>query len=218
MKKRTGIFGGTFDPIHSGHLRVAEEVRELFDLDKMIFIPAYIQPLKDAHAAACAKHRLEMARQAVADNPYFEVNDCEVRREGPSYTVDTLDQIQSTCPKARLYFLLGSDAWLNITLWHDYMRLFESAELVVMSRPGYNVAPPDEVLPLEAAGSLCYDGERYAYPSGGGVRFAQVTWLDISGTLIRKKCKEGKSIKYLVHPAVEEYIRREKLYAASPEQ
>jgi len=212
MRNRIGIFGGTFDPIHLGHLRVAEEVRELLSLDKVIFVPAYIQPLKEAHAAADVKHRLEMARLAVANNPDFEVDDCEARREGSSYTVDTLDQIHKRDQEARLFFLLGSDAWMNIALWRDYMKLFELAQLVVMSRPGYEAAPPEEILPLEAARRLCYDGERYGYSSGDGVRFVQVTWLDISGTLIRKMCREGKSIKYFVPTAVEAYISKEKLY------
>ena len=212
MTEQIGIFGGTFDPIHYGHLRVAEEVREILSLSEIIFLPSCIQPLKDADSTAEAGRRLGMVRAAVADNPCFKVDDCEISRGGESYTVDTLDSFRTSRSQAKLFFLMGSDAWMNITLWRDYMRLFELAEFVVMTRPGYEAAPPDSVLPLEAAERLCYDGQRYVHPSGGGVRFVPVTWLDISGTVIRDRCREAKSIKYLVPPAVEEYILREKLY------
>jgi len=212
MQERIGIFGGTFDPIHYGHLRVAEEVRELLALDKLVFIPAHVQPLKDGSNSADAKHRLQMTHLAVPDNPHFEVDDCEINRGGASYTVDTLDHYRKNNIGSSLFFIIGSDAWLHIALWRDYMVLFELSELVVMTRPGYEAAPPEKVLPVEAAKRFCYDGGRYVYSMGGGIRFVSVTWLDISATYIRKRCMEGKSIKYLVHPEVEKYIMKENLY------
>ena len=212
MQERVGIFGGTFDPIHYGHLRVAEEVREMLTLEKVVFIPAYVQPLKSDLSPAEPTHRLKMARLSVADNSLFDVDDCEICRGGASYTVDTIEHFRKNNKRTSLFLILGSDAWLNITHWYDYRRLFELSEVVVMTRPGYDAASIDKILPLELAKRFCYDGERFAYSANSGVRFVSVTWLDISGTLIRKRCMEGKSIKYLVHPEVEKYILKERLY------
>jgi nicotinate-nucleotide adenylyltransferase len=153
-----------------------------------------------------------MARLSVADNSFFDVDDCEISRGGASYTVDTLGHFLNKNKEASLFLILGSDAWLNITLWYDYTRLFDLSEVVVMNRPGYEAAPIDKILPLEVAKRFCYDGERFVYSKNSGVRFVSVTRLDISGTHIRQRCAAGKSIKYLVHPEVEKYILKERLY------
>ena len=213
MKEKIGIFGGTFDPIHTGHLRVAEEVRENLDLDRVIFVPAHIQPLKIAGKAAEADHRLEMAKLAVEANPRFEVDNCEILRGGASYTVETLEYYGNKKPDAGIFFIIGSDAWQSITLWRDYERLFELAMVVVMTRPGYRAATPGEVLPSGISGRFEKDGDTYSLGSEGGVRFVSVSRLDISGTSIRELLKAGKSVKYIVPTAVEEYLRKNKLYS-----
>jgi len=213
MKGKIGILGGTFNPIHYGHLRSAEEVREQLGLEKVIFIPAFIQPLKNSGENFEAGHRLEMTRIAVRDNPFFEVDDCEIRRGGDSYTVDTLEHYRKNYPQAQLHFIVGSDSWKTIAHWKRYEKLFELAWMVIMNRKDDPLRPPEKVLPVEVADRLCYDGDKYVHPAGGGVLFVSVTSLAISATEIRGRCKRRKSVRYLLPPRVHDYIQREKLYA-----
>jgi len=213
MKERIGIFGGTFDPIHYGHLRSAEEIRERFDLGKVIFVPPFVHPLKSGDGAASARHRIEMARLAVQGNPAFDVSDFEVGRGEVSYTVVTLDHFREKYPSAELFFILGMDGWLEITSWYRYHRLFEQAHIVVHSRPGYPFKGPEEVLPGEMASKFSYRGESYKHQSGKNLWFIPVTDLKVSATEIRRRRSEGKSIRYLLPPQVLEFIEKHNLYA-----
>lgn len=212
ITNRIGIFGGTFDPIHFGHLRAGEEVRELLELEKIVFIPACIQPLKETGKIASAKHRLDMVKLAISDNPHFVVDDCEIKRGGSSYTVDTLDYYRKNNPSADIYLIVGADSWSSITLWREYRRLFDMANVVVMNRPGFDAEPPEKILPLEIERRLSYDGKRYMGENGRTVVFTSITMLDISGTIIRKKSMGKKTVKYLVPPSVEKYIAEHNLY------
>jgi nicotinate-nucleotide adenylyltransferase len=213
---KIGLFGGTFDPIHWGHLRSAEEVRERFRLDRVIFIPTSIQPLKNS-AATPARDRLAMARLATKDNPAFTVSDVEVKRTGKSFTIDTLREIVRRRPNDSIFFIIGMDAFRDIGRWKDFKRLFTLANFVVTSRPGSRDRFGAAVLPVAARKSFCYDRARDAFRHESGTRlyFLKLTDIAISASEIRAKVKAEKSIRYLVPPQVERYIKRRGLYRTS---
>lgn len=190
------MFGGTFNPVHLGHLRAAEEVREALGLSRVVFMPARIPPHKTPTGVAPPDARLELVRRAVSGNPFFEVSDAELRREGPSYTVDTLAELaRELGPGARLWFLLGIDAYREIHTWHRFEEIFGLADIAVMRRP-----PDDGNLPLPTGIELEFSARdgRLRHSSGREVRFVPVTLLDISSTQIRNALSEGRSIRYLV--------------------
>lgn len=211
---KTGILGGTFNPIHLAHLRIAEEVREACALDEVAFIPAAIPPHKARQEAAPFADRLAMVQAAIADNPHFRVSDLEARRSGKSFSVDTLAILREADPDGERYFIVGLDSFRDITSWKEYLRLFELAHLVVTARPGVELPDPLAVLPVAARRDFCYDDQlkKLRHRSGNEVIFLEETRLDISSTLIRHKVAAGKSIRYLVPPAVAAYIDRHGLY------
>lgn len=213
---KIGIFGGTLNPIHSGHLRAAEEVREEFGLDKILFIPSAFPPHKRKEDVESSKHRIEMTRIAIEGNPYFDFSDMEVKRGGFSYSVDTVDEVKKNQPEAEIYFILGVDAFFEIDSWKDYRRFLSLCNFIIVTRPGYEKKSLGESLPLEVRSDFCYDSAKgyYGHTSGHYLNFLEVTLLDISSTEIRKRLKTGKSVKYLLPQRVEEYIKNNKLYAA----
>ena len=198
---RIGVLGGSFDPIHIGHLIIAEEARTRLSLERVIFVPAALQWLKKVPHAASPEGRLEMVRLAVASHPAFEVSDVEVRRPGPSYTVDTLALLQDRLgPAAELFFILGLDSLAELPQWHEPQRLLQLCRLVAVPRPGE--ASPD-------MGAL--EGQL------PGLRARLVTLegapgIAVSSSVLRARLARGESVRYLVPEAVEEYIRREGLY------
>ncbi|MBI5016589.1 MAG: nicotinate (nicotinamide) nucleotide adenylyltransferase [Deltaproteobacteria bacterium] len=200
-----GVFGGTFNPVHLAHLRVAEEVREAVRLDRVLFVPARLPPHKRSVEVASPAERLAMVRDAVAGNPGFEVSDLELRREGPSYSVDTLEALRSGLGHGdQLWFLLGADSFRDIHTWHRYREIFRVADLAVMRRPpdlGHLPPPPG------MAGALTATDGGYRHDSGHEVRFVPVTLLDISSTQIRRSLAEGRSVRYLVPDAVRARLR-----------
>ncbi|HEY1370882.1 MAG TPA: nicotinate-nucleotide adenylyltransferase [Candidatus Binatia bacterium] len=213
---KIGLFGGTLDPIHFGHLRSAEEVREAFRLDRIVFIPTSIQPLKQSSASAGAD-RLKMARLATADNRAFTVSDIEIRRPGKSFTIDTLRAFAARYPKAELFFIIGMDAFRDIGRWKDFKDLFALANFVVTSRPGSSAAMGRGAIPVAARKGFWYDRARgsFRHKSGSRIYFQKLTDIAISASDIRDKVKRGKSIRYLVPAKVERYIGRRGLYRAS---
>ena len=207
---RYGILGGTFDPIHYGHLRFAEEARELFALDGVIFIPVGIPPHKDVNRISPAELRLRMVKLAIAGNPLFCTSDIEISRPEMSYSVETIKEIKGQSgEEVELYFLVGYDAFQEIGTWKDYQELLSLCHFVVATRAGQGGGLPLEVAPL-----FWYDedGGRYIHTSGHALYMVEVTALDISSTKIREAVRQGRSIRYLVPPQVEELIRREDLY------
>ena len=146
MKRRIGIMGGTFDPIHMGHLITAEMVRADAHLDEILFIPSARPPHKDGARAASAEDRLIMTAYAVAENPHFSVSDIELKRDGPSYTVDTITQLRSNLGDTELFFITGADAMNDLYLWHEPEQLLRSCRFIVATRQG---VPLDEVLIAE---------------------------------------------------------------------
>ena len=211
---KTGILGGTFNPVHYGHLRIAEEVREAFRLDRVMFLPAATPPHKDVAAEVSFDHRLAMVRAAVADHPAFEVSDLEGERDGKSYSVHTLEILARRHPDDLFYFIMGMDSFLDITSWKEWRRLFALAHIVVTARTGFGVDDPQAALPVAVAGEFCYDQRSCClrHVSGKSLVFLEETRLDISSTRLRAMVREGRSLRYLVPPSVDAYIRQQRLY------
>ena len=211
---KIGLFGGTFDPIHWGHLRSAEEVREAFRLDRIHFIPAAVPPLKRKAATTPALDRLAMVRRAIAGNPAFAVSDVELRRPGKSFSIDTLRYFRRRRPKDALYFILGMDAFHDIGMWKDFQELFSLSHFIITSRPDCGELFKLGDIPVAARKLFCYDLQKNAYRHRSGTRlhYFKLTDIAISASDIRFRVKAGKSIRYLVPPAVERYIRRRGLY------
>ncbi|HBR16605.1 MAG: nicotinate (nicotinamide) nucleotide adenylyltransferase [Deltaproteobacteria bacterium RIFCSPLOWO2_12_FULL_43_16] len=211
---RIAIMGGTFNPIHLGHLRIAEEVREAFNLDKAIFIPTYQPPHKDNGSLISPEHRLEMVRLAIKDNPFFEASDIEIKRGGRSYSVVTLRSLHEKYPGIDISFIVGTDSFNDITTWCEYEELFKLANFIVIPRSGYAVKKIGEVLPVELARRFWYDAEKGVYSNDYGtfVTYMETTFFGISASKIRESIKQGSSTRYLLPKEVEGYIAKNKLY------
>ena len=210
---RLGILGGTFDPIHFGHLRLAEEVGEELNLEKVYLIPAAIPPHKERRPITPFSHRLKMIELAVRESPILEVLDLEGRRQGLSYSIETLQQFhQLFGSELDLYFILGIDAFLEIETWKDFRRLFNYAHFVVIQRPGVSAVQLKPFLTSLGLDPKEEDQEdRFVFPSGHSLIYLAPTLMDISSTAIRKKASGGKSIRFLVPDAVRSYIIKNEL-------
>jgi len=208
-----GVFGGTFDPIHYGHLRLAETAREALGLARVRLIPAG-QPPHRATPGAAGAHRLAMARLAAADNPAFEVDPAEVEAAQASYTILSLERLRAELgPRRPLVLLLGVDAFLGLPTWRRWTELFDFAHLAVANRPGYSLGgaamPP--ALAEQVSRRQAPPDTLGAAPAGRLVQFA-MTPLAISATDIRARCAAGQSLRYLLPPPVVDYISRHQLY------
>jgi nicotinate-nucleotide adenylyltransferase len=213
---KIGIFGGTFDPIHYGHLRSAEEVRGLFELQKVIFIPAAYPPHKDEKKVTEPIHRLEMVRIAISDNPFFDLSDIEFRRDGKSYSIETIKLLINKYGEGvPLFFILGSDAFAEIDTWKSFEEVLSITNFIVIERPGIKEFNLEGLLPEHVYRKFRWDKNREAFihESGCGVYFRRCTQMDISSTKIREIVRRKGSIKYLLPKSVEEYIYREDLYS-----
>ncbi len=211
---KIGIFGGTFNPVHFAHLRIAEEVRERCALDRILFMPAKLPPHKELDERVPFAHRLAMVEAATAENEAFAVSDLEARREGKSYSVHTLEILRRENPEDEFYFLMGMDSFAEIASWKEYERLFTLAHIVVISRPGAPGGDPLSLLPVAIADEFCYDyaAKKLNHKSGFSVIFTEETYLDISSTKIRGLVGDGRSFRYLTPGVVERYIYRHTLY------
>ena len=211
-----GIFGGTFDPIHYGHLRLAEEMAAALDLREVRFIPSGQPPHRDAPQTS-ASHRLEMVRRAITGNPCFVLDEREVHRAQqqnarPSYTVDTLNELRAEVgPAQPLYLLLGADAFLGLPSWHEWRRLFELAHIVVAERAGtsWQQAMGDD-LQHEVQARRVNDVANCG--PVGTVQIMQMTPLAISARVIREALAAQKSVRYLLPDAVLDYLQQQQLY------
>ncbi|NLT21658.1 MAG: nicotinate (nicotinamide) nucleotide adenylyltransferase [Syntrophorhabdus sp.] len=211
----TGVFGGTFNPVHMGHLRVAEEIREDFHLDSVYFIPSHVPPHKEA-AGGLPGERLRMLRVAVRGNAFFKVSDMEIRRGGVSYTIDTLKRLERRFDD--IYFIIGVDAFREIHTWYHYEELFYHAGFIVMTRPASPPSGIPEMLPGAVRGKLTVLGDGvYRHESGRKIHLYPVTKMDISSTKIRDLLRGERSIRYLVPPGVEKIIIERGLYRFSDE-
>lgn len=212
-----GVFGGTFDPVHYGHLRLAEEAAERLKLAEVRFIPTGEPPHRSAPGAN-AHHRLAMVRLAVAENPMFAVDDREIRRAGPGYTVDTLTELRAELGSTRpLALLMGADAFLDLATWRRWETLFQLAHVVVAYRPGFPVDAWQARMPVPLAREY---GARLAQQPlaahlapAGGIFVLPIAELDIAATGIRDAVRKRMSPRYLLPDSVLDYIRAEHLYA-----
>ena len=205
-----GIFGGTFDPVHFGHLRPALEVQQALGLNEVRFIPAGQPPHRETPFTTTPQ-RLSMLRAAIEDQPGFVVDERELRREGPSYMVDTLASLREEVGQTPLCLILGYDAFLGLPGWHQWNSLIELAHLVITHRPGWNHDELDDA--LQSLVKQCETGvERLSEQAAGGLLFVPVTQLDISATIIREQIRAGQDIRYLLPDTVYRIIREQKLY------
>jgi nicotinate-nucleotide adenylyltransferase len=203
---RVGIFGGTFDPVHLGHLILAEQAREQAGLDAVWFIPAPRPPHKDEAGLTRFEQRVEMLELALAGNPAFRVDELEKERTGPSYTVDTLAELHRRYPDDEFFLLVGSDTIRDLKDWYQPRRVLELAGLVVMARPGH-VIPKDAELRT-----------RVELPEAVPLRLvvAESPQIDISSRDLRRRAAAGRSIRYFLPRAVEIYILDKHLYRPEP--
>ncbi|MGZ3524242.1 MAG: nicotinate-nucleotide adenylyltransferase [Thermodesulfobacteriota bacterium] len=214
QSRRVGLFGGTFNPIHLGHLRGAEEIREMFHLEEVTFVPSSIPPHKKTEKVIEASHRLEMVRLAVSGNSNFSVSDVEISRPGKSYSVETIRYFRER-HQDPFFFILGRDAFLEIETWKDFQKLFFLCHFIVMTRPGLQKETPS--LPRALAPNFRYalEEKAWVHVSGYMLYFKEISFLDISSTKVRKLIEKGSSVKYLIPPEVETYIRKHSLYRRS---
>jgi nicotinate-nucleotide adenylyltransferase len=202
---RVGVFGGTFDPVHFGHLILAEQAREQGQLDQVWFIPAARPPHKREDELTRFDYRAEMLSLAIAGNPAFQILELEKERPGPSYTVDTLTELRRRTPAADFWLLIGSDTLEDLGSWHERQRVPELAGLLVMPRPGHAV-PDVERARRELGVTL-----------GAELRMhvLEVPQIDISSRDLRRRAAAGRSLRYLLPRAVEVYIREKHLYRSA---
>jgi nicotinate-nucleotide adenylyltransferase len=193
---RLGLMGGTFDPVHIGHLVIAEEARFEFALDRVVWLPAGDPPHKDATVTP-AEHRYAMVVLATAEHPSFEVSRFELEREGPSYTLNTILHFRETEPEAELFFITGADAILEILTWHRHEEVVQSCEFIAVTRPGYDLSRLTGVLPPE------YMARIHTIEAPG---------IDVSSTSVRRRVCADEPIRYLVPDAVHAYIAKQGLY------
>jgi len=202
--KRIGIFGGTFNPIHHGHLLAAQAVLEAFALDQVLLVPCQISPFKkelDSAATLAAQHRLEMVRLSIAGDKRFEVCELELQRPGVSYTIDTIRQLKKEEPESRLFLIVGMDTLLDLYRFREAEALVELCDVITVQRPGCHECPaPAQLHFPEAVTSRLINN------------IIRGRWCDISSSEIRQRVAEGRSIRYWVPLAVEEYIQQNRLY------
>jgi len=197
----TALFGGSFNPIHYGHLLLAHDVREQLSLDRVVFMPAGVPPHKPARDIAPAADRHAMVALAIADNPGFEVSDLELRRAGPSYTVDTLQALG--VPASELFLIIGSETFLDLLSWREPRRLATLCRLVVVPRSG-SAFDPDGDAARKVVGEIGLEPE--------DILVTHATSLPLSASELRARASARRSLRYRVPPAVAEYIARRGLY------
>ncbi len=219
---KIGLFGGTFNPIHCAHLRTALEVKEGFGLKRIVLVPAAIPPHKNSDQVAGAEDRLHMLRLAVKDNPDFSVSDVELKRKGPSFTIDTVKHFRALYDQsAFLFFIIGSDAFCELDTWKSHLELLSSIPFIVMVRPDSICRDVDakldeirEFLLKKISKNYVFHqpDSGYVHPELPPVYIHKVTPMDISSTGIRALIHHNRSIQYLVPPDVEQFIKTKGLY------
>ncbi len=202
---RIGLFGGTFNPIHLGHLRAAEEARERIFLEKVIFIPTGTPPLK-SHRIIESAERLRLVKVAVAENPYFEVSDIEINQPGKSYTVETVHKMKKLYSAHELFFIVGIDAFMDMPLWYKPESILSAIDFIVLTRPGY---PPgllksssyiadDSIKDIECISDDIENAITLKLKGGRSIIILNITGINISSSMIRERIETGRSLRYLV--------------------
>lgn len=199
---RIGIFGGTFNPIHTGHLIVAQDALEALKLDRVLFVPCAEPPHKKLHKLASAEHRLRMIKAAIKQDKRFAVSDIELKRGGRSYTIDTVRALCKQQPAVKWYFIIGSDSFIELHAWRDIETLARLCLFAVVARPGFDA---NKLVACQAG----LDAATFKRASS---HFVHTHLMDISSTEIRARVRSGQSISYFVPRAVATYIRKHSLY------
>jgi nicotinate-nucleotide adenylyltransferase len=217
QSKRIGLFGGAFNPIHFGHLRAALEIQEAFDLNRVLFIPTAVPPHKETRNLLPFAHRLKMVRLAIDGQSFLKVSDVEKKRQGKSYSIQTVRYFKNTLDSgAALFFIIGIDAFWEIESWRAYQELFKLCHFVVMDRPGYHRDRIKEFILQKISPEMVYiPGENYfLHPTGFSIFLFPVTLMDISSTRIRQLRQNNRTIHYLLPEKVEHYILERNFYAS----
>jgi len=211
---KIGLLGGTFNPIHIGHLRIAEEAREGLGLEQVVFIPAHIPPHKQPEGVIDSSHRLAMTSLAVQDHEAFIVSDIEADRPEKSFSLYTIRHFLRELDKQdELFFILGADAFAEITTWHRWMEVLPMCHFAVLNRPGHPLKKPEDAMPAAFAERYRDLGDGvYQMKEGARLIFLPMTPLDISASDLRLRLREGRSARYLIPDPVLDYIEKNGLY------
>lgn len=199
--KKLGIFGGTFDPVHIGHLAIAEKAREQFSLSRVLFIPVFKHPYSNKKIYAEPEHRLEMLKIALSTNPFFEISDIEIKREGPSYTFETVKILEEQNPETQFFLIVGIDAFFDFPNWYKAEQLAEKVKLLVAHRE-------KKITDIENVKEIV-KSKLKNFPE---FYFIKSPLINISSSYIRNCLSEKKTVKYLIPDRVLEYIKKESLY------
>lgn len=216
--RKTALFGGSFDPVHNGHISAARAVWEKLGADRVVLVPNYQNPLKEQAARASAEERLEMLRLAVAGMEGLEVSRIETERGAPSHTAQTLRLWRRREGNGSLWFVMGRDLFSSVAEWRDFEEIFEKTNIAVISRRGVSA---EAAPPFEIKDCFLYDGEgmetvRFNHKSGSRLWFVKIDAPDISSTLVRNRVRDGGGFERLVPSAVADFIRQNKLYTGDP--
>ena len=198
--KKIGIMGGTFNPIHMGHLIIAEKAREQFKLDEVLFLPSGMPYMKNCDEVLPGKIRVEMTGLAIRGNPFFTISAMEVEREGRTYTYETLEALREQSPDTEYYFILGADSLWKIETWKNPERIFDACHILAAVRDDRSLEDMEK--------QSAYLKEKFR----ADIFLLQTGSIEISSSMIRSLCREEKSIRYLVPDAVYDYIRKNRLY------
>jgi nicotinate-nucleotide adenylyltransferase len=221
IKKRVGILGGSFDPVHNGHIGLATQVREKFHLDHILFIPAYISPHKQDRKPTSSRHRLSMLRLATASQPFFLISETELIRKEISFTIDTLAVLLNEQPETDFYLIMGMDAFEGMKTWKAVHKLFESCHIIIASRPGYTMKGIEENLK-----NIFHDSSAPYLPATRDqdvltfchrekktcLHFFDLPPINVSSSQIRERIQAHQEIKNMLPPEVENYIMKNQLY------
>ena len=218
---KIGFIGGTFDPVHFGHLRMAEEARYIFSLDKVYFLPSKIPPHKLGRKITPPEVRIEMLKEAIASNPYFDIDTHDLELDEPSYTVNTLRDLREKYSGSKIFFIIGMDSFRKLHTWKNFMDLFGLSNFLVARRPRYSLIkfekkeefyPPFDEKKIKNFEINMEKRSLIHKSSGFGIFFYDSTLMEISSSDIREKIKKRQSIKYLVPEVVEKNIYERRLY------
>jgi nicotinate-nucleotide adenylyltransferase len=224
-KEKSGILGGTFDPITLGHLGLARDIQEKINLDRIWFIPTWQSPHKQDQPPTDANHRLSMLKEALVPYPHFEISEIELNQKAISYTINTLTTLQNQHPNTDWYLILGMDTFRDFATWKNVREILESVHLAVSTRPGYsNDLAPKNLQALMDDLPFSYQLQQQANgvqtylcrETGKTLIFCDIEPLDISSSEIRERIKSGLSVKKLLPPEIEQYIMAHLLYQANP--
>ena len=216
LRRRIGVYGGTFDPVHNGHFKVAEAVSKAFALDRMLFVPAFTPPHKRKRIISSPFHRLAMLALATAHSPSMFVSTVELEAPSQPYTIETLGRLQAELKPVQLFFVMGADSFRDVTTWREYEEILSSYDVVVATRPGCQGFEKDEKLASRLE-SRIVDLRDGGYPTNEDLKSPRIyltdyVMVDLSATSIREAVQQGRSIDDLVPAPVAAYIEKYQLY------